>query len=54
MHEVEKLTPTDACIATYWTTAYYQLLFKQTRRKFYFVQDYEPMFYLETLLLLRS
>jgi hypothetical protein len=45
MHEVEKLSPTDACIATYWTTAYYQLLFNQTRRKFYFVQDYEPMFY---------
>jgi O-antigen biosynthesis protein len=45
MQEVEKLAPTDACIATYWTTAFYQLLFNQTRRKFYFAQDYEPRFY---------
>ena len=43
--DVDKLTPTDVCIATYWTTAYYQLLYNQTRRKFYFVQDYESMFY---------
>ena len=45
MQDVEKLSPTDVCIATYWTTAYYQLLFNQTRRKFYFAQDYEPRFY---------
>lgn len=45
IQEVEQVAPTDACIATYWTTAYYQLLFNQTRRKFYFVQDYEPRFY---------
>jgi uncharacterized iron-regulated protein len=45
MQDVEKLTPTDVCIATYWTTAYYELLFNQTRRKFYSVQDYEPIFY---------
>jgi glycosyltransferase involved in cell wall biosynthesis len=43
--DVDKLTPTDVCIATYWTTAYYQLLYNQTRRKFYFVQDYESTFY---------
>jgi O-antigen biosynthesis protein len=43
--EVEKLGGTDIAIATYWTTSFYQLLFNQTRRKFYFVQDYEPSFY---------
>ncbi len=35
----------DACISTLWTTAYYALKFNRTRRKFYFVQDYEPLFY---------
>jgi O-antigen biosynthesis protein len=35
----------DACIATLWSTAYYVLKFNQTKRKFYFLQDYEPMFY---------
>ena len=45
VHDVARLSPTDAAVVTYWTTAYFQLLFNQTRRKFYFVQDYEPMFY---------
>jgi len=35
----------DVCIATLWSTAYYVLKFNQTRRKFYFIQDFEPMFY---------
>jgi glycosyltransferase involved in cell wall biosynthesis len=35
----------DACVATFWSTAYYVLKFNQTRRKFYFLQDFEPMFY---------
>jgi glycosyltransferase involved in cell wall biosynthesis len=39
------LPPTDACVATYWTTAYTALRFNQTRRKFYMLQDFEPMFH---------
>ncbi len=35
----------DAAIATLWSTAYYVLKFNQTKRKFYFLQDFEPMFY---------
>ncbi|HEU5012848.1 MAG TPA: glycosyltransferase family 4 protein, partial [Roseiflexaceae bacterium] len=35
----------DAAVATLWSTAYYVLKFNQTKRKFYFLQDFEPMFY---------
>jgi O-antigen biosynthesis protein len=43
--DLERLAPTDAGIATLWSTAYYLLKYNQTRRKFYFLQDYEPLFY---------
>ena len=42
---VEALAPTDAAIATLWTTAYFVLRFNKTARKFYFIQDCEPLFY---------
>jgi len=35
----------DVSIATFWTTAYAVLKFKNTRGKYYFIQDYEPLFY---------
>jgi cellulose synthase/poly-beta-1,6-N-acetylglucosamine synthase-like glycosyltransferase/glycosyltransferase involved in cell wall biosynthesis len=35
----------DGVIATLWTTAFPVLRAKQARRKFYFVQDWEPLFY---------
>jgi hypothetical protein len=35
----------DASIASAWPTAYSLLKFNQTNRKFYFIQDFEPMFY---------
>ncbi len=35
----------DAAICTLWTTAYPLLRFAGARRKFYFVQDWEPDFY---------
>lgn len=35
----------DAAICTLWTTAFPLLRSGQTRRKFYFVQDWEPLFY---------
>jgi O-antigen biosynthesis protein len=39
------LDGTDAGIATLWTTAYALLHQRGLRRKFYFVQDWEPLFY---------
>lgn len=35
----------DASIATLWNTAYHLLKVNNTRRKLYFLQDYEPLFY---------
>lgn len=35
----------DASVCTLWTTAYYSLKFNKVKRKFYFIQDYEPLFY---------
>jgi O-antigen biosynthesis protein len=43
--EVSALHPCDAAIATLWKTAYPVLAFNKARRKFYFLQDYEPSFY---------
>ena len=43
--DLDKLAPADAAVATYWTTAYYALRFNGVRRKFYLMQDYEPLFY---------
>src|SRR5262249_7526191 len=43
--ELTVVPPADACIATFWTTAYALLKFNQTKRKGYFLQDFEPMFY---------
>jgi O-antigen biosynthesis protein len=41
---VEHLPPADVSIATLWETAYAVARFPHTRRKFYLVQDFEPMF----------
>jgi len=43
--QVNELPACDASISTLWTTAYAALHFRKTRRKFYFLQDYEPLFY---------
>jgi glycosyltransferase involved in cell wall biosynthesis len=39
------LPPADISIATLWLTAYHLLHFPDTRRKFYLMQDFEPVFY---------
>ncbi len=39
------LEPADAAVATLWTTAFPVLRFNRVRRKFYFVQDDETLFY---------
>ena len=42
---IEDLPATDVAFATFWPSAYVLLRFNQTLRKYYFIQDYEPMFY---------
>lgn len=45
-YNIKKMFPkSDISIATLWTTAYHLLKFNNTKRKLYFLQDYEPMFY---------
>ncbi|MGH9281797.1 MAG: glycosyltransferase, partial [Acidimicrobiales bacterium] len=41
----EQIPPADVSIATLWLTAYQLTRFQGTRRKFYLVQDFEPVFY---------
>ncbi len=43
--DLAKLEPADGAVATYWTTAYFALRFQAVRRKFYMIQDFEPLFY---------
>lgn len=40
-----KIPTADISIATLWTTAYHLLKFNKTKRKLYFIQDYETLFY---------
>ena len=42
---VAKLPATDVAIATLWSSAYPVLHMRNTKAKFYFVQDNEPQFY---------
>ncbi len=44
-HDVNVIPYSDVSIATLWTSAYRLLKFSNTRGKFYFMQDYEPLFY---------
>lgn len=43
--DLQHLPNSDINIATYWTTAYFMIHIKNTRAKFYFIQDFEPLFY---------
>lgn len=43
--DLTSLPPVEISICTLWTTAYFLLKFKNTMNKFYFIQDYEPLFY---------
>lgn len=42
---LSQLSSSDAAIATLWSTAYFVLKFNETKRKFYFIQDWERLFY---------
>jgi O-antigen biosynthesis protein len=43
--ELDALPACDVAVATLWTSAYQVLKFKKATGKFYFIQDYEPLFY---------
>jgi glycosyltransferase involved in cell wall biosynthesis len=42
---IANIPPADISFATLWTTAYVLLRVQNTGLKFYFMQDYEPLFY---------
>jgi glycosyltransferase involved in cell wall biosynthesis len=42
---VFELGPSDVAIASFWKTAFHTLRFNRVRRKFYFLQDDEALFY---------
>jgi glycosyltransferase involved in cell wall biosynthesis len=45
LENLAMLPATDVCIATHWSTAFSALRYNQTKRKCYFIQDFEPMFF---------
>jgi O-antigen biosynthesis protein len=44
-NELAQVKDADVSICTLWTTAYHSLKFNKVKRKFYFIQDYESLFY---------
>ena len=44
-NNIDDVKDSDALIATSWPTAYPVRAIQNTKRKFYFVQDFEPWFY---------
>ena len=44
-YDPNDVPPADAAIATMWTTAYYAAPTPGQTRRFYLIQDFEPMFY---------
>ena len=42
---LQTMPPADVSIATQWHTAYMAANFTNTRRRFYLIQDFEPLFY---------
>lgn len=43
--DVDDLPDSDIAFCTFWVSAYILLKFNRTKRKYYFIQDYEPLFY---------
>lgn len=43
--DVNSLPKCDLAFCTFWISAYILLKFNKTKRKYYFIQDYEPLFY---------
>jgi glycosyltransferase involved in cell wall biosynthesis len=44
-HNINELPSSDISFATIWMSAYFLLRYNNTKRKYYFIQDYEPLFY---------
>jgi len=42
---IGEVPPADVCVATFWPSAYAVSRIRNCRSKFYFIQDYEPLFY---------
>jgi glycosyltransferase involved in cell wall biosynthesis len=42
---IAALPASDIAFCTIWVSAYMLLRFNKTKRKYYFIQDYEPLFY---------
>lgn len=42
---VDDIPESDISFCSFWTSAYLLLKFNKTKRKYYFIQDYEPLFY---------
>jgi len=45
INAIKKLPPSDIAFCTIWVSAYVLLRYNQTKHKYYFIQDYEPLFY---------
>lgn len=45
INTVAEIPISDIAFCTLWTTAYLLLKYNKTKKKFYFMQDYEPVFY---------
>lgn len=43
--QLASLSPSDIAFCTLWTTAYSLLKYNKTKAKYYFLQDWEPLFY---------
>ena len=43
-NNLDEMPECDATISTFWTSAFFSMKFNKTKRKFYFIQDYEPLF----------
>ncbi len=43
--QADELPNSDIAICSFWVSAYLLLKFNKTKRKYYFIQDYEPLFY---------
>lgn len=43
--DIDSLPESDIAVCSFWVSAYILLKFNKTKRKYYFIQDYEPLFY---------
>jgi glycosyltransferase involved in cell wall biosynthesis len=43
--DIDNLPPSDIAFCTIWVSAYLLLRYNKTKCKYYFIQDYEPLFY---------